>query len=162
MKKIYTLAVMIAIVTMATAQHYEYDLKVVIEKTNGDKVSAEKFNEGILELTFNDVSIVPKTGAKTTVTFDALKNISFQDIYDEGYVSIEKIATSGLKAYVQGSTLIITNDQSIGEITIVSLTGQTFIRTSSKGVSANVDVACLPKGFFILRAGGETLKLLYK
>ena len=159
-KFLITVFLLTGIGISATAQIFENNLKVVIKKADGSAITEEKFDQGTVELTFDGATIIPQTCAKTTVEFEVLENITFQDVYNDNFVGVNEIKVPILKAYMlQGSnTLMIENDKPIGSIVIVSLTGKTLVKTFSIGMSANVDVSRLPQGIFILKAGGNTLK----
>jgi len=145
----------------ANAQYFEYNLKAVLERENSSALILENFDKGVLELTYDGVTITPATGNKMEVAYDEFKKASFSDVYNPAYASIEAVKAQTMTAYIlpKSDNLVIESNRTIGNITIYSITGQVLINTVAKGNPAIVDVSFLPKGFYILKTGGQTLKL---
>ena len=149
MKKILT----IILFAMATALPASAQ-QMLIEKTGSENEIISLDN--LKQITFDGTTVkIEQTDGRTSSTsMRYIDRISFGD-----FTSIDNIdSNNALVNYISRDVITINCEAGTG-IAIYSVTGMTLLNVRSEADRKQISIANLPKGIYILKVGGQTVKI---
>lgn len=151
MKKLLTLLILMVAALSASAQH------IIVLKTDNatQAVELQKFRR----MTFvgTSVNIMQTDGTVTSADMSDITRLYFGD-----YTGIENVDFNGgkeLVAYISPDEIAV-NCEAGKEIAIYNVSGTMVLKEIQDSEGGRVSIANLPKGIYLLRANGQTVKII--
>lgn len=151
MKKLLTLFILMVATLSVSAQHI-----IVLKTDNGSQaVELQKFRR----MTFSGttVNIMQTDGNVASADMSDITRIYFGD-----YTGIENVDFNGgkeLVAYISPDEIAV-NCEAGKEIAIYNVSGTMVLKEIQDSEGGRVSIANLPKGIYLLRANGQTVKII--
>ena len=151
MKKILTLFILMVATLSVSAQHI-----IVLKTDNGSQaVELQKFRR----MTFSgtSVNIMQTDGTVASADMSDITRLYFGD-----YTGIENVDFNGgkeLVAYISPDEIAV-NCEAGKEIAIYNVSGTMVLKEIQDSEGGRVSIANLPKGIYLLRANGQTVKII--
>ena len=151
MKKLLTLLVLMVATLSVSAQHI-----IVLKTDNGSQaVELQKFRR----MTFagTSVNIMQTDGTLTSADMSDITRIYFGD-----YTGIKNVDFNGgteLVSYISADEIAV-NCEAGEEIAIYNVSGTMVLKEIQDSEGGSVSIANLPKGIYLLRANGQTVKII--
>ena len=151
MKKLLTLLILMVAALSVSAQH------IIVLKTDNatQAVELQKFRR----MTFvgTSVNIMQTDGTVTSADMSDITRLYFGD-----YTGIENVDFNGgkeLVAYISPDEIAV-NCEAGKEIAIYNVSGTMVLKEIQDSEGGRVSIANLPKGIYLLRANGQTVKII--
>ena len=151
MKKILTLFILMVATLSVSAQHI-----IVLKTDNGSQaVELQKFRR----MTFSgtSVNIMQADGTVESADMSDITRIYFGD-----YTGIKNVDFNGgkeLVSYISADEVAV-NCEAGKEIAIYNVSGTMVLKSVQDSDGGSVSIANLPKGIYLLRANGQTVKII--
>ncbi|MBE6303308.1 MAG: T9SS type A sorting domain-containing protein [Bacteroidales bacterium] len=151
MKKLLTLLMLMVATLSVSAQH------IIVLKT-GDATQAVELQK-FRRMTFagTSVNIMQTDGTVATADMSDITRIYFGD-----YTGIKNVDFNGGKefvAYISADEIAV-NCEAGKEIAIYNVSGTMVLKEVQDSEGGSVSIANLPKGIYLLRANGQTVKII--
>ena len=146
MKKLLTLLMLMVATLSVSAQH------IIVLKT-GDATQAVELQK-FRRMTFagTSVNIMQTDGTVASADMSDITRIYFGD-----YTGIKNVDFNGGKELV---AYISVNCEAGKEIAIYNVSGTMVLKEVQDSEGGSVSIANLPKGIYLLRANGQTVKII--
>lgn len=131
---------------------------MTVEKTNGSKISFLLADNPVI--TYKDGNLVINKDAKTTYSFEDIKNYHFTENDDTKATSVSAEALRIV--WIDDATVEVRNAQSGSVIALTAING-TVVATSKADADGNATVK-MPynAGVYVLSAGNQSFKIIRK
>ncbi|MBR2606753.1 MAG: T9SS type A sorting domain-containing protein [Bacteroidaceae bacterium] len=151
MKKLLTLLMLMVATLSVSAQH------IIVLKT-GDATQAVELQK-FRRMTFagTSVNIMQTDGTVASADMSDITRIYFGD-----YTGIKNVDFNGgkeLVAYISADEIAV-NCEAGKEIAIYNVSGTMVLKEVQDSEGGSVSIANLPKGIYLLRANGQTVKII--
>ena len=153
MKKLFILLIFILAILPLSAQHI-----IVIKTDNATQaVELQKFRR----MTFagTSVNIMQTDVTVTSAEMSDISRVYFGD--DTGIGKVDFNGGKELVSYISSDEIAV-NCEAGAEITIYNVSGTMVLKEIQSSDAGSVSIANLPKGIYLLRANGQTVKIIKK
>lgn len=135
-----------------------YAQRIVVEKSDNNKLAVDLQNFRRITFTGNVVNIMDNVGEKSLEMSDITR------IYFDDYTRINEVDFNGSKelvAYITPDEIAV-NCEAGEVIAIYNISGSIVLKARQESEGGSISIANLPKGIYLLRAGKQTVKILKK
>lgn len=131
---------------------------MTVEKNNGSLISFLLADNPVI--TYNEGNLVINKDAKTTYSFEDIKNYHFTEKNETGVESVSSIALRIV--WIDDATIQVQNAEAGAAVTVTAISG-VVVSTSKADVEGNATVE-LPNnvGVYVLTAGNQSFKIIRK
>lgn len=153
MKRLFTLLTLMMVLLPAA-----YAQRIVVEKSDNNKLAVDLQNFRRITFTGNVVNIMDNVGEKSLEMSDITR------IYFDDYTRINEVDFNGSKelvAYITPDEIAV-NCEAGEVIAIYNISGSIVLKARQESEGGSISIANLPKGIYLLRAGKQTVKILKK
>ena len=153
MKRLFTLLTLMMVLLPAA-----YAQRIVVEKSDNNKLAVDLQNFRRITFTGNVVNIMDNVGEKSLEMSDITR------IYFDDYTRINEVDFNGSKelvAYITPDEIAV-NCEAGEVIAIYNISGSIVLKARQESEGGSISIAYLPKGIYLLRAGKQTVKILKK
>ena len=153
MKRLFTLLTLMMVLLPAA-----YAQRIVVEKSDNNKLAVDLQNFRSITFTGNVVNIIDNVGEKSLEMSDITR------IYFDDYTRINEVDFNGSKelvAYITPDEIAV-NCEAGEVIAIYNISGSIVLKARQESEGGSISIANLPKGIYLLRAGKQTVKILKK
>ena len=136
-----------------------YAQRIVVEKSDNNKLAVDLQNFRRITFTGNVVNIMQNSGTVFTQEMSDITRIYFDD-----YTRINEVDFNGSKelvAYITPDEIAV-NCEAGEVIAIYNISGSIVLKARQESEGGSISIAYLPKGIYLLRAGKQTVKILKK
>jgi hypothetical protein len=161
MKKPFLFAVALLCGAFWVAQAQTQATYVTVKYTEQGAIKTDFFSMegGLVQILNNSVMFVfaENPSLNRSYVFDDVNTMNFE----QRNVSIlENMNEENFKVFFDGNILHINAAQSVGKVSVYSITGARVAEVKSDAHTAQINLSALPKGTYIVQAGTHSVKII--